>query len=247
MKSYPRIKTVGDSALVVEFGEIIDLSVNYQVYGLAEAIEVARVRGITGLIPTYRSLLIEYDALMVSFQEITMVVEKVLHQVTEPANVIDEQGGELLEIPVVYGGKSGPDLVNVAEYAGISTEEVIEIHTSLVYRVYMLGFLPGFAYLGGMDNRIACPRLETPRIRVPAGSVGIAESQTGIYPVESPGGWQLIGYTPVPLFNHASEPPVALHAGGFVRFVSTGLEKIKRIETAISEGSYSPSTMKNLL
>ena len=247
MKSYPRILAVGDSALVVEFGEIIDLFVNHQVYGLAEAIEIERLRGVTELVPTYRSLLIEYDALMVSFQEITVAVEKILHEVTTPPNVVDEQSGELLEIPVVYGGETGPDLADVAEYAGISTEEVIEIHTSLAYRVYMLGFLPGFAYLGGMDNRIACPRLETPRIKVPAGSVGIAESQTGIYPVESPGGWRIIGYTPIPLFDHESEPPVALHPGGFVRFVSTGLEKIKRIETAILEGTYSSSTIKNLL
>ena len=142
------------------------------------------------------------------------VVEESAEAATEP---------EIIELPVVYGGEDGPDLETVAEHAGLSTQEVIEIHSGTGYRVYMIGFAPGFPYLGGLDERIACPRLKTPRISVPAGSVGIAESQTGVYPNASPGGWQLIGRTAVKLFdpnvNAANASPSLITPGAEVRFV----------------------------
>ena len=119
---------------------------------------------------------------------------------------ISDQAAELHQIPVAYGGELGPDLDTVAGHAGLDVEEVIAIHSGTDYHVFMLGFAPGFPYLGGMDERIACPRLSTPRTRVPAGSVGIAESQTGVYPNESPGGWQLIGRTPIALFRRGCRP-----------------------------------------
>ena len=150
----------------------------------------------------------------------------------------------LYRVPVAYGGDDGPDLERVAEHAGMDAGQVVEIHSGGVHQVYMLGFLPGFPYLGGMDQSIACPRLETPRIRVPAGSVGIAESQTGVYPADSPGGWNLIGRTPVPLFDvsgtsrKSRKSPAAIEPGGFVQFVSTDPEEMAEIQAEISGGRY---------
>ena len=126
--------------------------------------------------------------------------------------------GKIVEIPVIYGGKYGPDIEFVASYNGLSVDDVIELHTKPLYRVYMLGFLPGFAYLGGMDERIATPRLENPRKRVPSGSVGIAGKQTGWYAIESPGGWRIIGRTPLRTFNPSKEPPSIVLPGDYVKF-----------------------------
>lgn len=238
MSDYPRILTAGDSALVVEFGNTIDPAVNRRVYDLAAAVEAAGISGVSELVPTYRSLLVGYDCLQTSYDETRSALEDLLSErSTQPAHD-DTPAGTLFEIPVAYGGASGPDLERVAEHAGMSTDDVVEIHSAVAYRVYMLGFLPGFPYLGGMDGRIACPRLETPRLRVPAGSVGIAESQTGVYPMESPGGWQLIGRTPAPLFDPDSNPPAALAPGSFVRFVSKSATEIAEIESAVATGTY---------
>ncbi len=238
MSDYPRILTAGDSALVVEFGDAIDPAVNRRVYDLAAAIEAAGVNGVSELVPTYRSLLVGYDCLETSFDETRSALEDLLSERSRQPAGDDTPSGTLFEIPVAYGGESGPDLGRVAEHAGMSTDEVVEIHSSVAYRVYMLGFLPGFPYLGGMDQRIACPRLETPRLRVPAGSVGSAESQTGVYPMDSPGGWQLIGRTPAPLFDPESEPPAALSPGSFVRFISKSATEIAEIESAVAGGTY---------
>ena len=209
MAEWPRILPVGDQALVVEFGDVISPDVNDRVYEFAAAVERAADERIGELIPTYRSLLIGYDAGAATFGDMRDLVSQLLDAgtgtetgTTTPKNVF--------ELPVAYGGEYGPDLATVAEHAGMPEDRVIEIHSGSSYRVFMLGFAPGFPYLGGMDQAIACPRLKTPRIRVPAGSVGIAESQTGVYPNESPGGWQLIGRTPVRLFDPSAEPPAVI-------------------------------------
>ena len=238
MSDYPRILTAGDSALVVEFGDAIDHAVNGRVYDLAAAVEAAGIHGVAELVPTYRSLLVGYDCLATTYDEARSALETLLAIHPEEPSGGDTSGATLFEIPVAYGGEDGPDLARVAEHAGLSEDDVVEIHSAAIYRVYMLGFLPGFPYLGGMDERIACPRLETPRLRVPAGSVGIAESQTGVYPVDSPGGWQLIGRTPAPLFDPASEPPAALAPGSFVRFVPTAPDEIGQIEASVAGGTY---------
>jgi KipI family sensor histidine kinase inhibitor len=149
-----------------------------------------------------------------------------------------QQQRRVFELPVAYWGEHGPDLATVAQHNGISEDEVIRIHSSTAYRVYMLGFSPGFPYLGGMDSRIACPRLKTPRTRVPAGSVGIAESQTGVYPNASPGGWQLIGRTPVRLFDPAQAPPSVLQPGHFVRFAAVPPDQFAAIEAQVAKGEY---------
>ncbi len=218
---YPRIVPVGDSALLIEFGSGIDPAVNTSVYALAAQIEAADNPAVVELVPTYRSLLIQYDSLKSVYREMLDFLDGMVSDVEDSAESATEP--EIIELPVVYGGEDGPDLETVAEHAGLSTQEVIEIHSGTGYRVYMIGFAPGFPYLGGLDERIACPRMKTPRISVPAGSVGIAESQTGVYPNASPGGWQLIGRTAVKLFdpsvNATNASPSLITPGAEVRFV----------------------------
>ena len=237
MTAYPRILTAGDSGLVVEFGAEIDPAVNRSVYGFTAAFEEVAVTGVTELVPTYRSVLIHFDPLQLPPQRLQTEVDSVLAQLGDTiAGTV--RSAPLYRIPVAYGGEDGPDLERVAEHAGMDADRLIEIHSGGAYQVYMLGFLPGFPYLGGMDQSIACPRLETPRVKVPAGSVGIAESQTGVYPADSPGGWNLIGKTPVPLFDPAKDPPAAIEPGSFVQFVPTGPDEIGTIRAEISAGGY---------
>ena len=152
--------------------------------------------------------------------EIRSRIARLVEDRTASVASITEDEAEAHQIPVAYGGEYGPDLETVAEHAGLTSEQVIEIHSGTDYHVFMLGFAPGFPYLGGMDPRIACPRLATPRTLVPAGAVGIAESQTGVYPNASPGGWQLIGRTPMALFDVKADPPAAMLPGTKVNFVA---------------------------
>jgi KipI family sensor histidine kinase inhibitor len=142
----------------------------------------------------------------------------------------------VIEIPTLYGGDSGPDLDYVASHNGLTPEEVVQIHASGTYRIYMLGFTPGFPYLGGMDERIATPRLETPRTKISGGSVGIAGAQTGIYPIDSPGGWQIIGRTPLALYDPQREEPILLQAGESIRFVPIDQETYDRLWQETREG-----------
>jgi len=216
------IKPLGDSALLISFGEVIDDSINARVHALAEAIEKASFEWLVEVVPAYSSLAVIYNPTLIDFESVKRAIEG-LEFSTEKFE------GRKIEIPVLYGGKYGPDLEFVAEYNGLSVDEVIEIHSKPVYRVFFLGFLPGFAYLGGMDERIATPRLEKPRLKVPAGSVGIAGKQTGIYPLESPGGWRLIGRTPLRLFNPARESPTLLQPGDKVKFVPIDEEEFLRL------------------
>lgn len=145
---------------------------------------------------------------------------------------------KVYEIPVCYGGEYGPDIENIAEHAGLSVEEVIKIHSSRDYLIYMLGFLPGFCYLGGLDERIHTPRLANPRIKINAGSVGIGGSQTGIYPLDSPGGWQLMGMTPVKTYDPDREIPILVEAGDYIRFVPIDEDEYKRIRELVERGEY---------
>ena len=214
---YPRIVPVGDSALLIEFGSGIDPEVNTRVYALAGQTEAAGHPAVVELVPTYRSLLVQYNPLVSDYGEMLSFMAGLASGVEDsPGSAVEPK---IIELPVVYGGEDGPDLDAVAEHAGLSAQEVIEIHAGTGYRVYMIGFAPGFPYLGGLDERIACPRLKTPRTRVPAGSVGIAESQTGVYPNASPGGWQLIGRTAVKLFDPSKASPSWVTPGAEVRFV----------------------------
>ncbi|WP_456366770.1 5-oxoprolinase subunit PxpB [Thermococcus sp.] len=209
----PEIKPVGDSALLVSFGEVIDDEVNSRVHAIARAMEKADFEWLVETVPAYSSLLVIYDPLKVSYAEVEASIGPLLNAEGRAFE------GRLVEIPVVYGSSYGPDIEFVANYNGLNVDSVIEIHSRPVYRVYFIGFLPGFAYLGGIDERIATPRLEKPRLKVPAGSVGIAGRQTGIYPLESPGGWRLIGRTPLRLFDPKREKPTLLQPGDRVKFV----------------------------
>lgn len=209
------IQPYGDSAVIVYLGSQLDRSVNQQVHALAVRVMQARLPGICEVVPGYVSLVIHFDPLQTSLPAIIDGVRD-LHtssgqQPIPPARRV--------EIPVRYGGEWGPDLDFVARHAGLSTAEVIRRHAAAEYSVYMMGFLPGFPYLGGLDVSIAAPRLETPRRRVPAGSVGIAGEQTGIYPLASPGGWRLIGRTEVALFDLTAHPPCLLAPGDQVQFI----------------------------
>lgn len=217
MTDSPKILPAGDSAVLVEFGEVIDPDVNSRVYALFDSVEKSLGDKVIEMIPTYRSLLVVYNPIEITIGEMSDQVGGLLDGIQGESD--SSVTREIIELPVVYGGEDGPDLYHVAEHAGISPQEVIDIHSGTGYLVYMLGFAPGFPYLGGLDERIACPRLTTPRVKVPAGSVGIAESQTGVYPNASPGGWQLIGRTAVPLFDVQRENPSLIKPGAEVRFV----------------------------
>ena len=213
-----RFLPAGDSAIAVEFGREIDLNINNQVAAMRTVIEAAidegKLKGIVELVPTYGSLLVVYDQLAVGYAGLIEQL-KILAEGLEGVEIPDR---EVVEIPVVYGGEYGPDLGIVAQLNSLSEDEVIKRHSEAEYPIYMLGFVAGFPYLGGMDKSIAAPRKQTPRLKIPAGSVGIAGQQTGIYSVESPGGWQIIGRTPLKLYDADGEKPILLRAGQSIRF-----------------------------
>jgi len=220
-ENWPDYRPVGDAALVVEFGEAIDPAINQRVQAFAQRLEAARLPGITDIVPTYRSVLIHYDPLRLSYEEVTSWARVQF----QPAGLPVSAGRNRIEIPTVYGGEFGPDLDFVARYHHLSPKDIIRLHSSADYTVYMMGFMPGFPYLGGLPPELETPRLETPRTLVRAGSVGIAGQQTGIYPLDSPGGWRVIGHTAVKLFDPALDPPTLLAPGDTVRFVPVSPEK----------------------
>ena len=214
MSAAVRIVPAGDSALVVEFEPRIDPAVNAQAIALAESIQHAAIAGVRDVVPTYCAVAVHFDPLRVDYDALLALVER--DAVRSPA--ADEPVRTPVRIPVCYGGDLGPDLAEVAEFARISEDEVIRAHAAVTYRVFMLGFVAGFAYMGSVDARIAMPRHSTPRVRVPLGSVGIAGVQTGVYPAETPGGWRLIGRTPVKPFDAERREPFLMKAGDAVKF-----------------------------
>jgi KipI family sensor histidine kinase inhibitor len=222
--SNPRFLLAGDAALVVEFGDEIDSAINRRVHALARVLAEHSLPGLGEAVPSYRSLLVHYDPLQLSHAEVEAFVAEALRWCADAP--LPEP--RLVEIPTVYGRERGPDIGFVAEHNGLTIEDVIRRHSGVTYTVYMLGFTPGFPYLGGLPDALATPRLETPRQRVPAGSVGIAGAQTGVYPLATPGGWRLIGWTPVVLFDAARTPPALLRPGDRVRFVPVAAEEIER-------------------
>jgi len=229
-----RFLPAGDKALVIEFGDSISPEVNKKVRNMFVTIEKSKLDEILEMVPTYRSLLVYYDPLKAKFYELC----KKLREFEEKLSDVDLEPARVVEIPTIYGGEYGPDIEFVASYNNLSVDEIIEIHSSRNYLVYMLGFTPGFPYLGGMSEEIATPRLKNPRTKIPAGSVGIAGKQTGIYPIDSPGGWQLIGRTPVKLFDPFAEPPVLLNSGDYVRFVPVDEREYKSILNQVKENRY---------
>lgn len=233
MYDRPRFLPAGDRAVTVELADAISPEINTRIRELCAVLDREQVPGIVDLVPTYRSLLVCYDPVQIGLSELQhriLHLSEVEHVILPPPKV--------LQIPVRYGGEYGPDMEFVARHTGLSPDEVATIHSSTDYLVYMMGFNTGFPYLGGMSAKIAAPRLETPRTRIPAGAIGIAQQQTGIYPVESPGGWRIIGRSPVRLFDPTREPPVAVEAGDFMRFVPIDEQRYREIEAHVQAGTY---------
>ena len=210
----PLYRLMGDRALLIELGDQISPDVNQKVRELFAGLDQQAIDGFIELVPSYRSLMIIYDPLKISLPELKI-------HISDTANQLDSlqlPPPKTIEIPVVYGEEYGPDLEWVAEFQKITPGEVIRLHTQPIYQVYMIGFMPGYPYLGEVPDALVTPRRKTPRTHVPKGSVAIAQKQTGIYPVESPGGWQIIGRTPINLFDPQQKSPSLLGMGDQIKF-----------------------------
>lgn len=229
-----RIAPAGDSSILIEFGHEIKPEINQKISATVQLLKAQHTPGVIDIIPAFCSLLINYDPRVISYGEMKKRVQEIVK--------VEVKAGEtrkkVYEIPVCYGGEFGPDIQAIADHAGLSVEEVIEIHSSRDYLIYMLGFLPGFCYLGGLDERIHTPRLASPRLKISAGSVGIGGSQTGIYPLDSPGGWQLMGMTPVKTYDPDREVPILVEAGDYIRFVPIDEAEFYRIKELVEKGEY---------
>jgi len=230
-----RIAPASDSALFISFGDGISLEIHRRVIRLFHAIERLQDPRIRNLHPAYSSLLIDFDPLLLTHGELTAVVAPLI---PESISSGSEAAGHI-EVPVCYASEFAPDLENVARHSSLSEEEVIAAHAGGDYFVYFLGFTPGFAYLGGLASQLHVPRLATPRKHVTAGSVGLAGGQTGIYPSDSPGGWQLIGRTPLRMFDASTDPPSRLQPGdrvGFRRIDRSEFDVLARQQETANNG-----------
>ncbi|MDQ4064699.1 MAG: 5-oxoprolinase subunit PxpB, partial [Actinomycetota bacterium] len=205
----------GDSAIVVSFGDAIDREVHRRVLAFSRRVDTARPHGLVDHVPAYASVTLYYEPRAQDYETFVTSIRALLN---DPDTRDADRAGKDVEIPVCYGGGFGPDLEFVAAHNQTTAEEVVRLHSSASYVVYLMGFAPGFAYLGGLPDAIAAPRLDEPRALVPAGSVGIAGGQTGVYPIATPGGWRIIGRTPCRLFDPGADDPALLHAGDRVRF-----------------------------
>lgn len=223
---------------MVELGDRIDPELNARVHRLARAVSARLGPSIIEVVPTYRSLLVRHDPLRLPRRRLAREIGAILAEL--PPGPAPAAEGRVVRVPACYGGELGPDLDFVASHAGLDPREVIEIHAAATYQVFMLGFTPGFPYLGGMSPRIATPRLETPRQRLPAGSIGIGGEQTGIYPVESPGGWRIIARTPVRLFDPGAPSPFLLAPGDRLRFVPIGRADLEGMARRVAARAYAP-------
>jgi len=233
-----RVAPAGDRGIYVYFPQRIDPAVHRRVRRLAAALRepAARRLGIVEVVPGYASVYVMFDPLRVDHDQVAEFCRRLLARTAGG----QDPPARRVRLPVLYGGEFGPDLDEVARRAGLTVDEVIAIHAGTDYLVYFTGFSPGFPFLGGMSPRIAAPRRATPRTRVPAGTVGIAGEQTGVYPVDSPGGCNLIGRTPVPLFAVDRDPPALLAAGAYVRFEPVTPETYAEIAAAVASGAYVP-------
>lgn len=233
---YDEIKYLlyGDKAIVIELGNSINKEINTRVRNMMLSIEKENIYGVEEIVPTYRSLMINYNPFKIDFD--TLI--KKLKLIGKKFNKLSTMKSIVIEIPTLYGDEFGVDIKTVAKHNKMSIQEVIEIHSSCKYLIYMLGFTPGFPYLGGMDERISTPRLKVPRTKIKKGCVGIAGNQTGIYPMDSPGGWQLIGKTPVKLYDETKENPFLLKPGNYLKFVEINRNEFEKISKAVNEGLY---------
>jgi inhibitor of KinA len=225
MGLYPKtlFYSMGDRGLLVEFGDEISREINEKVRRMALVVHDDIREGIVEVVPTYRSLLITYNPLLLPVEDL----KKRLKRIEEGLQQAPLPEPKLTRIPAVYGGHYGPDLEEVARYHQISPEKVIQLHCSKPYLIYMIGFMPGYPYMGELPEELVTPRLKTPRLVVPKGSVAIAQRQTGIYSMESPGGWQILGRTPVELFDPGRDPPALLKMGDLIQFYEISEKEFK--------------------
>lgn len=227
MYSQFKYLNAGDKAIVIEVGDSISEKINNVVISLEKAIKDSFEDELFEVIPTYRSVMVQYNPMKVSYMELLSKLKSIENNL----DVTEKKTGKVIVIPVLYGEGYGPDIDNVANHNNLSVKDVIKIHSSTKYLIYMLGFTPGFPYLGGLDKRIHTPRLERPRIKIEAGSVGIANNQTGIYPIASPGGWQIIGRTPLKIFNQNRENPFLLEPGKYIQFKPISKREFLQLES----------------
>lgn len=234
---FPFFRLSGDCAILAVFGDAISPEINARVRAFDAAVKKAAIAGVVESVTAYCSVAVHYRPEIISFQDLRDRLSALSNQPEK----IGASARVVIEIPVAYGGEYGPDIKFVAQNAGLSQDDVVRMHTEPEYLIYMMGFMPGFTYLGGLNPKLNTPRLKTPRLKIPAGSVGIAGSQTGAYPVDSPGGWQLIGRTPVKLYDPAREKPILLDAGEYVKFVAVSPDEFRRIAALSNSGKYEPT------
>jgi KipI family sensor histidine kinase inhibitor len=232
-----RFLSVGDRALAIELGDAIDRRLSQRVLRLDRAIRAAPPRGVVETVPTFRSLLVHYDPLATSRAELEAAIAPLVDRDQDTAGAVREW-----RIPVCYEGEHAPDLAEVARLTGLAPADIVACHSGIRWHVYMLGFLPGFPYLGDLPPELALPRRADPRVKVPAGSVSIATTLTAIYPYESPGGWHLIGATPVRFFDPARTPPALLAPGDAVRFDPIDATAFAAIRQMVEAGDYLPDS-----
>lgn len=231
-----KILPVGDCALLVEFGREVNEKLNDQVRALCDAVLAAGYPWLEDVVPAYASLLVSWEAGATDFTAASAAVEHLLAVLSERSS----EQKRIWAIPVCYEGEFAPDMADMEQLCGLSAAEIIRLHSGRDYKIYMLGFLPGFAYLGGLDKKIHAPRLQTPRVRIEAGSVGIGGAQTGIYPLASPGGWRLIGKTPLPLYDPDRAEPIFYQAGDFVRFLPISAKAFDHLAAEVAAGRWQP-------
>ncbi|CAI8809986.1 5-oxoprolinase subunit B [Priestia megaterium] len=239
------ISPLGDSALVITFGDSIQYDIHKQIKTCKDSIELNPFPGFVECVPAFTNLTIFYNPLEVvaavkkkekkEFVSPFETVSSIIQRKIENEQTEKELNHRTVSIPVCYGGEYGPDLEYVARHHNLTTEEVISIHSEGEYLAYMIGFAPGFPFLGGLSERIATPRRPSPRTSIPAGSVGIAGMQTGVYPISTPGGWQLIGQTPIKLFLPEQNPPSLLQAGDIIKFEPISKEEYQEMQAKEGE------------
>ena len=228
-----RFLSSADSAVIVEFGDRVDRGVSDRVLALGDRVRSLEIAGVIEVVPTFRSLMVHYDALRTSARELIAAIEKALASWSA-----SDRNRRLWRVPVCYEQDFAPDLESVARATKLATEEVARLHAGTRYHVYMIGFVPGFPYMGDLAEALVLPRRADPRIHVPPGSVSIATTQTAIYPLDSPGGWHLIGMTPIQLFDVQVEPPALFAPGDAVEFEPINAQTFSRIRAATERRDY---------